>query len=137
QRVTVTGTDVGNLELRMTVGSTITGRFNFEGGGVPNASDIELSPVPTDLDLAPVAAGPPARAEIRREDWTFEMAGIHGPRRLRLVHAPRGWWLKSITSGGIDITDRPLSFGTGDQSLRDIEVTLTRRAGKVTGTDSA
>ena len=64
------------------------------------------------------------------------MAGMHGPRRLRLVRAPQGWWLKSITSGGIDITDRPLSFGTSEQSLRDIEVTLTRRAGMVIGTVS-
>src|SRR5439155_18958881 len=80
--------------------------------------------------------GPPGRAEIRREDWTFDMAGMHGPRRLRLVRAPQGWWLKSITSGGIDITDRPLSFGTTEQSLRDIEVTLTRRAGMVIGTVS-
>jgi Carboxypeptidase regulatory-like domain len=134
--VTVTGTDVGNVDLRMTVGSTITGRFIFEGGGPPNLLDIDFSPVPTDLDLAPVAAGPPARAEIRRENWTFDMAGIHGPRRLRLVRAPEGWSLKSITSGGIDITDRALPFGTRDQSLGDIEVTLTRRASTVTGTVS-
>ena len=134
QLVTVTGTDVGNVELQMTVGSTITGRFIFEGGAPPPGwASIELSPVPTDLDLSPVAAGPPARAEIRH-DWAFDMAGIHGPRRLRLVQAPPGWSLKSITSSGIDITDTPLSFGTSDQSLRDIEVTLTRRASIVTGT---
>jgi hypothetical protein len=78
-----------------------------------------------DLDFAP-ANGQFARAEIR-DDWSFEMNGIAGARRLRLVRAPRGWGLEAIRVRGVDVTDTPLTFGTSDQSLSDVEVVLTTR----------
>jgi hypothetical protein len=42
--------------------------------------------------------------------------------------------LKSVTSGGVDVTDAPLPFGTRDQSLTDVEVVLTNRVTELTGT---
>ena len=35
------------------------------------------------------------------------MAGIIGPRRLQLLHAPSEWALKEILINGIAVTDRP------------------------------
>jgi hypothetical protein len=77
--------------------------------------------MPADGDSARLARDPPARAEIQK-DRTFTMAGIHGGRRLRLIHAPPGWTLKAILAGGLEITDTPLSFGTRERSLHDVEV---------------
>ena len=97
-----------------------------------NFDNFELSAVPADADLAPLD-GNFARADIHN-DWTFEMAGISGPRRLRLLRAPRGWGLKQIVIDGVDVTDAPLPFGSKSQSLSDVEVVLTDRITEIAGT---
>jgi len=129
--VIVNGRDVKDLVVRATPGSTIAGRITFDTTRPPNAGDIEISAVPADVDLAP--DGQLARANIH-DDWTFAFSGINGPRRLRLLHAPAGWGLRGIYVSGIDVTDRPLSFGTERESLRDVEVRLTDRVAEIAGT---
>jgi hypothetical protein len=60
------------------------------------------------------------------------MSGISGPRRLRLLQAPRAG---AGTNPGErrDATDTPLSFGAANQSLTDVEVVLTSRVTEVAG----
>jgi protocatechuate 3,4-dioxygenase beta subunit len=130
--VTVNGSDVKGLLVQTSVGSTVSGRITFDGSRLPASRNFELSAVPSDPDLAPLD-GNFARADIRA-DWTFEMSGISGPRRLRLVQAPRGWGLKRILVDGVDATDTPLSFGSKSQSLSDVEVVLTESVTEITGT---
>jgi hypothetical protein len=130
--VTVNGTDVEGLFVQTSPGSTISGRLTFDGSRAPESRNLELSAVPTDADLAPLD-GNFARAEIR-SDWTFELSGISGPRRLRLLRAPRGWGLKQILVNGVDATDTPLPFGSKSQSLADVEVVLTDRITEIAGT---
>jgi hypothetical protein len=86
--------------------------------------------MPVDYDLAPANT---ASADIH-PDWTFEVAGINGPRRLQLLRAPAEWALKEIRVRGADVTDRPLAFGRQDQSLADVEVVLTDRITTLEGT---
>jgi hypothetical protein len=83
--------------------------------------------VPVDPDLAP---GVPATANIH-PDWTFEIRGVTGPRRLQLVRFPSGWALKEVMIGGVDVTDRPVALGS--QDLTDVEVVLTNRISEVSG----
>jgi hypothetical protein len=130
--VTVNGTDVKDLLVQTSPGSTITGRVTFDGARSSSVRNLELSAVPADADLAPLD-GNFARADIRN-DWTFEMSGISGPRRLRLLRAPRGWGLKQILANGVDVTDTPLPFGSKSQSLSDVEVVLTDRITEIAGT---
>jgi hypothetical protein len=132
QFVTVTDTDVTGIVIRPSPGSTIAGRVLFEGIGDFKPGDFELSPVPADGDSVRLTQDPPARAEIH-DDWTFEMAGIHGSRRLRLLQASARWALKAILADGTDVTDTPLVFGTTEQSLRDVQVVLTDRVSGITG----
>ena len=129
--VTVNGTDVKDLVVQTSPGSTITGRVTFDGARSPSSRNFDLSAVPADADLAPLD-GNFARADIRN-DWTFEMSGISGPRRLRLLRAPRGWGLKQILVNGVDVTDTPLPFGSKSQSLSDVEVVLTDRITEIAG----
>jgi hypothetical protein len=129
--VTVNGTAVRDLLLQTSPGSTITGRITFDGGQAPASRNFDVSAIPSDADLAPLD-GNFARADIRN-DWTFEMSGISGPRRLRLLRAPRGWGLKQILANGVDVTDTPLSFGSKSQSLSDVEVVLTDRITEIAG----
>lgn len=131
--VSVDGADVTGLLLQTSAGSSITGRVTFDaalGTKMPQTGQIELTPVPVDLDQSP---GAWANADIHA-DWSFEIAGVNGPRRLELRRVPPGWMLKEIRVRDIDVTDRALAFGTRDQSLADVEVVLTDRLSSVSGT---
>jgi Carboxypeptidase regulatory-like domain len=130
--VSVDGADITGLVLQTSAGSTIAGRVTFEsvrGAKTPRPAQIQIQPTPIDPDQSPTR---PADAAIH-DDWTFEVAGINGPRRLRLVRAPAGWTLKEIRVHGIDVSDQALSFGRENQSLTDVEVTLTDRINELTG----
>jgi protocatechuate 3,4-dioxygenase beta subunit len=130
--ITVNGANVSDLEIRLSQGSRISGRITFDGATVPSSRNIDITPLPTDVDLAPID-GNFARADIHN-DWTFEMGGINGQRRLEVRRAPRGWGLKRVVVNGIDVTDLPLPFGASNQSLADVEVVLTDRITEVSGT---
>ena len=135
QFVTVNGTNVDNVLLRATPGSSISGRVIFDGDPQPSPRGLSIEPARADPDRTPLSNGSIARAEVR-PDLTFAMDGIHGPRRLTVNNAPPGWMLKSVLAGGIDVTDAPLLFGARDQSLTDVVVVLTNRVTELSGTVS-
>jgi hypothetical protein len=70
--------------------------------------------------------GGPGRADIH-DDWTFEIANVSGPRRLRVLRPPSGWSLKAVLVNATDVTDAVLSFGTRAESLKGVEVVMTRQ----------
>ena len=112
--------------MRLSAGSTVEGRLTFEGADPPEDPELRLSAVPADPDLDSLLDNPPARADIHA-DLTFEIGGLNGRAGCRLTKAPDGWTLKQVLVNGGDATDLPLPFGTRDQSLRDVEVVLTRQ----------
>ena len=131
--VTVNGADVKDLVLQTSRGSTIHGHITFDSSDTskrPPASAIEISPLPVDFDLSPPSV---AIADIH-DDWTFDMAGVNGPRRLQLIRVPPGWMLENVVVNGVTAIDRPLPFGRSDQSLRDVEIVLTDRLSELSGT---
>ena len=118
----------------MSAGSTIHGRIRFESSSgntsPPSATSIEISPVPSDFDLSP---SNPATADIHG-DGSFDVAGVNGPRRIEVTRVPAGWTVDSVRVGGLDVTDRPIPFGTTEQSRGDVEIVLTDRVSELTGT---
>ncbi len=129
--VTVDGRDVTGVAIQTLPGSTIIGRVTFEGPDIPAPQDVELTPVPADPDLTSFVGGPD-RADIH-DDWTFEIAHVSGPRRLRVLRPPSGWSLKTILLNGSDVTDAVLSLGTPTQSLKNVEIVLTRQQTHIAG----
>jgi protocatechuate 3,4-dioxygenase beta subunit len=132
-RVSVDGTDAAGLVLQTSTGSRIHGQVTFDTkdpSSRPPASAIRIVPAPVDFDLAPHSV---ATADIHA-DWSFDIAGVNGPRRLQLARAPAGWALEDVRVTGISVVDRPLAFGRSEQSLRDVEVVLTDRVSELTGT---
>ena len=130
ERLAVNGVDVSDLFVQTSPGSRIAGHVIVEGGASePDRGAIELSTAPLDVDFAP-GNGQLARADIHN-DWSFDMNGITGTRRLRLRRAPSGWGLEAIRIDGLDVTDKPLTFGTTDQSLTNLEVVLTTRTTQI------
>jgi hypothetical protein len=130
--VVVDGTDVKDLVVPTSAGSSVNGRFVFtsrDTSKLPRPSAFELRPLAVDPDLAPQNV---ATAAIH-DDWTFEMSGLNGPRRLQLTHVAPGWALEEILVRGVDVTDRALSFGRREQSLAGVEIRLTDRVTTLTG----
>ena len=128
--VTVNGADVTDIRLQTSIGSRIEGHIVFEGSGTADPTGVTVTTLPADFDRAPLI-GPSAMA-TGKPDGTFVLNGLNGPRRL-LLHAGKSWSLKAIRANGRDVTDEPLSFGTKDESLTDVEVVLTNRAAGITG----
>lgn len=132
QFVTVNGVDVTDLEIRTATGSTLDGHITLEGGGTFRPGQLNVSPVPVDSDLSPMIGGGPAHATVE-EDLRFHLAGLTGPRRVRVTRVPSGWTLQAILLNGVDIIDTPLPFGRTDQSVTDLEVVLSRRVTAING----
>src|SRR5438105_3705165 len=108
--VVVDGADVTDLVVQTSSGSSVSGRFTFaahDNTKLPAQSAIELRPLPVDFDAAPTSV---ATANVH-DDWTFEMSGLNGPRRLELTRVPPGWSLQEIRVRGSDVADPPLLFG--------------------------
>ena len=83
-----------------------------------------------DFDTAPASF---AIGKVE-QDRTFRMTGVHGTRRLEATQVPAGWAVGEIRVNGIDVTNRPLPFGSANQSLSDVEVVLTDRFNVLKGT---
>jgi hypothetical protein len=66
------------------------------------------------------------------EDWSFEATGLSGQRRFRLNSPPPGWFVKSVTHQGTDITDTGLEFKEGG-NVTGLEVLLTQRVTELSG----
>ncbi len=131
--VTVSGSDVTDLTLPTSAGSRITGTIVIDAqdpGRQPSRANIEISPVPGDLDLAPAANW--ATAGVG-PDWRFSFAGVSGPRRLVPTQLPVGWAVKTVRVNGVDLGDRPVLFGSDDQSLAEVEIVLTDRPSELQG----
>ncbi|PYR93843.1 MAG: hypothetical protein DMF84_08535 [Acidobacteria bacterium] len=67
-----------------------------------------------------------------REDWTFDAMGLSDRRRFRVNNPPQGWYLKSVTHEGTDITDIGMEFKEG-QNVSGLEIMLTERATELSG----
>lgn len=132
QIVEVNGADVRDVGLRTSAGSELTGRITIPDPSGVSPGDVEMTPVPADRDNAPAESGEIAHAEIK-DDWTFALAGLHGPRLLRLTQAPAGWFLKAVLVDGRDVTDDPMPFGLPRQSVHDVEVVLSQTGAEIAG----
>jgi len=135
QFVTVGNADVTDLAIRASRGSTFKGRLIFDGDSSiePSAAGLDLQAIPVDMDRTPQTLESPASARIERDN-SFELAGLTGPRLLRLSENTRVWTLKAVRVNGRDVTDTPLPAGTAAESITGLEVVVTNRIARVGGT---
>jgi protocatechuate 3,4-dioxygenase beta subunit len=132
--VSVNGVDVSDLTVQTTLGSIVAGSISFntlDRTKLPSPGQIVITAVPVDPDLSPSNGW--AEANIF-SNWQFQMGGLSGPRRLIATRLPAGWTLEQIRVGGIDVTDRPLSFGRADPPLTGVEIILSDRISQLSGT---
>jgi len=123
--VTVAGENISDLVLTTASRGTLSGRVVFDTGVPPADQTAHI------VDL--IAS--PGRSSYDRisvnDDWTFTVEGITSPSVLRSASYGTGWYLKSVTLGGRDVTDTPL------EDASDLRVLLTRTITTVDGSVTA
>src|SRR4051812_3513616 len=128
--LTVAGGDVTDVRLTTGPATTITGRVTVEGASPASFAQLDIQPVLANrTEQVRVAL---FRRDEMRSDGAFELGGIIGPVMLQ-VSAPAGYMLKSITAGGIDVTDAPFDPMTHGVSV-DVRIVLTDKVTVVAGT---
>jgi hypothetical protein len=126
--VSITGEDVTGLVAGTTPGAIARGRVVFEDTAKPNAKLFVRS--------INTVAGAPTFSNTSvgvNPDLTFEVAGLADRQTFRIGMLPEGWFLKSVTHEGVDITDVGYDFKPG-QRVSGIDMVLTRRATLMSGT---
>ncbi len=126
--LSVTGEDVTALTVGTAPGATASGRIVFEDDAPANASLFVRS-------ITTVAAAPTFSntSAGMNPDRTFELSGLAGRQTFRTGTLPDGWFFKSVTHEGVDITDAGYDFRPG-QRVSGLEIRLTRRATSFGGT---
>lgn len=124
--VVVGGDDVTGMVVITSPGATASGRVVFEDGEKPD----------TRLFVRTAATMPGATFSNTsvgvNPDMSFSTSGLTERQTFRLGAVPDGWFLKSVTHRGLDITDTGYEFKPGEQVL-GIQIRLTRRVTTLTG----
>jgi protocatechuate 3,4-dioxygenase beta subunit len=123
--------DITDLRIQASAGSTITGRFTFDRNvraSDPPSTAVTISAVPDDFDAAPAFIASTQANAL----GIFQLRGVTGMRRLQVTRVPSRYMVSSILVNGRDVTDELIPFGRANQSLDDVQVVLTDRVTGVT-----
>jgi hypothetical protein len=131
--VTVGETDVTGLALTLREGPRVSGRIVFDGTKEKPTPDrlasVSINFETSDGSSSNTYAQP--RGRVTPEGTFTTMGVVPGRYLLRLLGAPQGWTLKSITANGRDVSDDPLEVVSAD--VAGVVVTLTDRPSQLSG----
>ena len=126
--ISVAESDLPPVSIKTSAGVTLEGRFIVEGMSDAPMRESLLRAAPTDPDRSPPPSGP-----VVFSDGRFYLTGLFGPMRLTVPSPLPGWYLKSMTIGGVDVTDVPFDFGFGDAIVPDAEIVLSSAGASIVG----
>jgi Carboxypeptidase regulatory-like domain len=132
REVGYTSIDVGAAEIvdcaiTLSKAQTVTGRMVFEGGPAPPPSRLRMAvqAIATGLGWGMVRERPPTAAVS--DKLTFELTGLYRlPLTFAVTGLPDGWAVKSIRYDGEDVTNVPVTLGSGSGPGR-VEIVATSR----------
>ena len=135
QDLSVSGSDVTGLGLRLQPGVSVSGRVAFEGTSPPppDLTRVRVSLGPVRSTGMSVLVGEPqmsADGTFTFQDATPGRYRVSASAQLAMAAASGGptapvWWLKSVVSNGVDTLDSALEISTADVS--SIVITFTDR----------
>jgi protocatechuate 3,4-dioxygenase beta subunit len=135
--ITITTGDPVSVTLRLEPAMTLTGRILLEATTATPPADLSRARV----GLFPTANGGAANSGTSVVDpsGAFTITGIT-PGRFRVTatlpntaaSGPPAWTLRSVTSGGRDLTDLPIDIAPGDAP--SLTVTFTDQLAELSGT---
>jgi hypothetical protein len=109
----------------------LDGRFVADGrSSLPMRAQV-IHAAPLDADRSPAGGRGPEGLAVH-EDGRFYLTGLFGSMRFTYP-APPGWYVKSFTIGGVDVTDQPFDFGFGDEIFPDAEIVLSNAGARIAG----
>jgi hypothetical protein len=117
--------------IKTAPGATLDGRFVADGRSTLPLRAQVIHAAPLDTDRSPAGGRGPEGLAVH-EDGRFYLTGLFGSMRMTYP-APAGWHLKSVTIGGLDVTDQPFDFGFGDETITDAEIVLSNAGARITG----
>lgn len=128
--ITASGTSL-DVALQLRPPLSFAGRIVFEGiPPLPPPSSVRLllqqTRITPGLDLKTFQARATA-------EGAFEIDGLTPERYTLQATAPGGWALASVTSGGRDLLDAPLTLA-GSDARTDVVVTFTDHPSQLSGT---
>lgn len=131
--VTVNGSNLEGLTVALAPSPVVAGVVQTDTGQPPSfrASQVRFSAVPVTPGAMPLGRGGRGAGGRANDDYTFEAAVLSEPAYLR-VTAPGGWYVKSMTADGRDLTDVPFSLEPGTR-LDGVRVVLTQTASSLSG----
>ena len=125
--VTVTDSDVTDVQLIAAKPSTISGRVLIERGATPpRASALQLFASSTE----PMMGGGQARV---KDDFSFELKTAPGRYYIRPAGPPEGWYLHAVRLNGLDVTDSGIDV-PANSTVAGIEVEMTTKPSGASGT---
>jgi hypothetical protein len=127
--VTVEGRDPPPIVVPTSRGATLEGRFVVDGTENAPMRAYSVRAAPQDLDRSPAGGREPAI----HDDGRFYITGLHGPMRLTSPNTLPGWYVKSVTIGGVDITDMPFDFGHDERTVADAQIIISNSGAAIAG----
>ncbi len=110
--ITVSGGDVRGVSVQLRPGPRLTGRLEFTGGQAPPAPDVLAR---TGVGFSSSGASPDLGIARVSADATFVVDGVLPGAYIvaSRMNIPN-WTVKSVTLGGVDMTDMPLDVASRD-----------------------
>jgi hypothetical protein len=134
QYVTVGSQDAEPVILRTARGSVVEATIIVDSAG-PSASfdRIQVDTHPIDLDLTPSTASMRASGvSFGGGNRRFRLTELIGPWRFLVSGMPDGWYLKSLTINGSEMTDQVIDLGVGG-GIVSAEVVVSPKGGTIAG----
>ena len=131
--ITVSSEDIDNLAISTYTGAVTRGVVVTDDGSPPpfRPEQVQVFAQPMEPTMM---FGAPGMNRIN-DDFTFEMTGLFERRRLIANVNPAGtsgWYLKSVSFDGQDITDSGAEFAPG-RSYDGVQVVLTQKTTDLSG----
>jgi len=151
----VGSTDLTSVNIVLPGSKEITGHVVIEGEGpAPRVAAFSMGTVPGSSTPAPAAAAPAGTVTIGassgstsvavQPDGSFKIPLLEGERSISLVPSsiPKGYVVKSVTYGSMDLLKNPIRVSATDTAelkitLDSTPVTLVKVSGRVVGLGAA
>jgi Carboxypeptidase regulatory-like domain len=130
-RVVVAGRDVENLRIDTARAIHVSGRIVFDGAPTVSPSELHLM-----FSTMPVGGARwiifGMRTATIHDDWTFTASAEPGFADVSLSALARGWALKAVRAGGVDVTETGIECKPR-QDIQDVEIEITSHPPSVSG----
>ena len=130
QIVTVAGADIDNILLVPKTGSVVTGTMVTDDGVAP---PFPSSGVRVTLTAPFAKVLPTGYVNAVDPNWSFKLTNLGGPFMFRVAGLPPEWTLTSVRLNDKDITDVPWDVPTGGKEIAGLQIVVSRRVGRISG----